>query len=130
MTPSSCGEGLAEHSSFPTALAELLEAMATMLAVHTDALDPIEENAQAEHRAYRVLIDQHRQASDLLSKMGRQMATCRDLPPAKHDPEAASSRRVLEAFETVVKHEREILALLEKRVQEHQRMLVELVAAG
>jgi hypothetical protein len=126
----SCGGGLAEHASLHTKLAELLASVAETLAVHTNALDATEEHAQVERRAYRRLIDEHRRAAELLSAIGHDMASYRDLPAAKHDPKAMASPKALEAFEEVVKREREMLALLEKRVLDDQKMLVEMVVAS
>jgi hypothetical protein len=130
MNRRSCGIGLAEHSSLPTKLAALLGSVAETLAVHTHALDPTDASARAELDAYRRLVDEHRRAAELLSTIGKEMEGYRDLPVAKHTPEAASSRRALEAFEDVVKRERELLALLEEKVRTDQKMLVEMVVAS
>jgi hypothetical protein len=130
MKTASCGGGLAEHSVLPTKIAELLGSVAETLSVHTSSLDETEKNAQTERRVYRKLIDEHRHAAEILSAIGEEMASYRDLPPAKHDPKAMASPKALEAFEEVVKREREILALLEKKVENDQKVLLEMVVAA
>jgi hypothetical protein len=130
MNRSSCGGGLAEHSALPKKIAELLSSVAETLSVHTSSLDETEKNAQTERHVYRKLIDEHRHAAEILSTIGEEMASHRDLPPAKHDPKAIASPQALEAFEQVVKREREILALLEKRIERDQKILLEMVVAA
>jgi hypothetical protein len=123
----SCGGGLAEHATLPTKLAELFGSVAETLAVHTTSLDPTEENARMERAAYERLIEEHRRAAEVLSAIGQDLASCRDMPAATHDRKTVSSKQALEAFEDVVKREREILALLEKRVEDDQKTLLEMV---
>jgi hypothetical protein len=128
MTRTSCGAGLAEHSAVPTKIAALLASMAEMLSVHTGSLDATDENALIERGAYRKLIDAHRRAAEMLSATGAEMARCRDLPPATHDLEAVASAKARAVFEDVVKRERELLALLERRVENDEKMLLDMAA--
>jgi hypothetical protein len=130
MSRQSCGGGLAEHSTLPAKLAELFGSVAETLQVHTASLDPNEENARTERAAYQRLIGEHRRAAELLSRLGDEMASCRDLPAAAHDPKTVASAEALEAFEDVVKREREILALLERKVEDDQKRLLEMVVAS
>ena len=64
-----------------------------------------------------------------LKVTAEQMAGYRKLPMGKHDREAMTSPRVLEAFDTFVKRERELLALLQGRLSQDEEMLSAIAAA-
>jgi len=53
-----------------------------------------------------------------------------DLPMGRHDQEARSFPKVREVFEEFVTLEQELRALLQKRLEEDRRMLVEMAGAG
>jgi hypothetical protein len=125
-----CGKGLAEHSALPAKLGELTAAVAEILEVHTGALDLSDENSRKERDAYLELAKQHRQAAAQLQTTAKQMAGYRDLPIGKHDPKAMSGPKPLAAFEELVRLEQELLALLQKRVEQDRQMLVEMGGAG
>jgi len=118
-----CGQGLAEHSSLHLKLGELTEAMALQLELHTKALDLDDENARNEHSAYRGLVQKHRDVAMRLRTISEAMAGYRDLPMGKHDMQVMQSRELFGAFEDLVKVERELLTLLDKQVGEHEQML-------
>lgn len=80
-------------------------AVAKNLEVHMKALDLTDVNSKQEHDAYR------------------------DLPMGRHDQKAMSTPEILEAFEKFVKVEQELLALLQRRVEQDQRMLTEMGGA-
>jgi hypothetical protein len=124
----SCGPGLAEHSALPAKLAKLFASLAHNLEAHAKALEPSDEAAKVERRAYLNLVAEHRKVAQQLSKTAEAMARYRELPPAKHDAEVMRSREILEAFEDFVKRERDVFAVLERRIEADQKMLVEMVA--
>jgi hypothetical protein len=120
---STCGQGLAEHSTTPAKLGELIDAVAGNLEAHMTALDRTDPDAEQEHSAYRALADQHREIALRLTALGEEMASYRDLPMARHDEQALSAPSTVAAFENLVRVEQELLELLQKRVHEHRMML-------
>jgi hypothetical protein len=118
-----CGQGLAEHSSLPAKLGELTASAAGILEVHLQALDPEDEAARREHGVYLRLVQQHRQTAGELAATGRDMAAQRLLPMGAHDPTVMSSPGAVAAFERFVEAERELLALLQERLPQDQKML-------
>jgi hypothetical protein len=125
-----CGQGLADHSSLHLKLGELTEAMALQLELHTQALDLGDENARNEHSAYQGLVQKHRDVATRLQALGEVMAGYRDLPEGKHDMQVMRSRELVTAFEDLVQVEQELLTLLDKQVGEHQQMLGVMVDAA
>jgi protein subunit release factor A len=125
-----CGYGIAAHAALPAKLGELTDAVAGSLEVHLPALDLKEENARKEHRVYLRLVRLHRQAAARLQVIGTEMAGQRDLPMGRHDQRAMASADVVKAFEQVVTAEQELLALLQERLEQDRRLLVEMRAAG
>ena len=123
MSEQTCGKGLAEHSVFPARFGDFLAAMAQNLEVHLIALDPADQTTQPERNAYLRLTRESRRIADELRALAAEMASYRDLPMGRHDPAALSSPPVVEAFATLLKLERELLALLEKSIERGQQML-------
>ena len=121
-----CGQGLADYSLLPARLGELIACVAEVIEAHTGALVSNDEATQKELGVYLKLTRQHREIGALLEATGEEMAGHRDLPMGKHDPKAMSSPRPVEAFQSLVKAEEDLLALLQKRVEEDRRMLVEM----
>jgi hypothetical protein len=124
-TPQTCGRGLAEHSALPTKLAELTANVAENLEVHMTALDLDDEDARREHGVYEKLTLAHRDLAERLRATGEEMAASRDLPMGRHDEAALSSPKILEVFQRMVQTERELLGLLQTRVEQHQQMLAQ-----
>ena len=118
-----CGKGLAEHAALPAKLAELIGALADNLERHLATLDLTDENARKEHAAYRLLTREHRTIAEQLRAVAAHMASYRDLPMGRHDENALSDPRLLEAFRAFVNTELELQALLEQSVQRDQAML-------
>jgi hypothetical protein len=83
--PTTCGQGLAEHSKLPAKLAELLAALAENLELHQRALDLTDPNSRAEHIAYQKLEHAFRKIATELGAAAKAMAGYRDLPMGKHD---------------------------------------------
>jgi hypothetical protein len=123
---STCGEGLAENSRVPAKFGELTAAMAENLEVHLQSLDLTDENARREHDAYQDLAKQYREIAARLRATGAEMASYRDLPMGRHDPQAMASPEVVAAFEKFVKLEHELLELVQDRVNQDQHMLSEM----
>ena len=122
----SCGEGLAEHSVLPAKLAELIASQGENLEVHMKALDRTDENAGREYGVYLKLVQEHRRIAALLEATAEGMSASRDLPMGRHDAKAMSSPAVVEAFERFVEIERELVGLLQERVQQDARLLAEM----
>jgi len=125
-----CGRGLAEHAELPARLAEVTEAMADNLQVHMAALELDDEPARQEHAVYLRLVEEQRQTAGRLRAVAGEMAAARDLPMGRHDEQAMTSPEVGDAFQRFVKAKRELLALLERMVEQDQRMLAEMGGAG
>ena len=125
-----CGKGLAEHSSLPAKLGELIDALADNLALHRKALDLRDENARKEDQAYRLLVAEQRAIAAQLEATARHMAGYRDLPMGAHDEQAMRKPELLAGFEVFVKIEQELLALLHAAVERDQQMLAGIRGAG
>ena len=121
--PPTCGQGLAEHSRLPLALAELLDHMAENLEVHVDTLDLTDEHARTERDVWVRVAEQHRSIAVQLRTNGGLMAQYRELPMASHALEALSSSRVVGAFERFVAAEQAVATLLAAWVEHDQAML-------
>jgi hypothetical protein len=125
-----CGQGLAAHSELPAKLAELTAAVGDVLDVHSKALDPEDESTRPEQAAYERLVEEHREIAAGLQAIGEEMVGYRDLPMGRHDPAALSSPEAVAAFERVVHLERDLLTLLEQRIEEERELLDEMRRAG
>jgi hypothetical protein len=121
-----CGRGLAEHSALPAQLAEVIEAMASNLQVHMQALELDDEPARQEHAVYLRLAEEQRQTAARLRAVASEMAAARDLPMGRHDAQTMSSPEVGDAFLRFVKAKQELLDLLQGMVEEDRRMLAEM----
>jgi hypothetical protein len=126
MDQQTCGRGLAEHAALPARLADVTEAMADNLQVHLTALELDDEPARQEHAVYLRLAEEQRQAAARLRAVAGEMAAARDLPMGRHDTQVLASPEVGDAFQRFVKAKRELLALLERMVEQDQRMLAEM----
>lgn len=118
-----CGKGLAEHSTLPAKLAELVSAMVENLEIHQTSLDLTDENARKELDAYVKLAKEFRDIAARLQATAEHMAGYRNLPMGRHDRQALAGPKVVKAFETFVRLERELLALLQSSVERDQKML-------
>jgi hypothetical protein len=118
-----CGQGLAANAVLPAKLAELLAARAEVLERHAKALDRTDPNAQPELEAYANLARAHRSVASELTSLANEMAGCRDLPMARHDLAVmASPEGQMEAFRRFVAIERELLALLQTKLEEEEAL--------
>jgi uncharacterized protein (DUF2336 family) len=125
-----CGQGVADNAVLPALLAEVTEAMASNLQVHMAALELDDEPARQEHAVYLRLTEEHRQASARLRGISQEMAAARDLPMGRHDQQAMSSPEVAEAFQRLVRAKQELLALLQRMVEQDQGMLAKMGGPG
>jgi hypothetical protein len=118
-----CGEGLAERSRLPLALAELFDRAAENLEVHVDTLHLTDERARTERDVWLRVAEQHRAIAVQMRTIAELMGVYRDMPAGAHDAEALSSARVAGAFERFVAAEQEAAALLEDWVERDQERL-------
>jgi hypothetical protein len=125
-----CGKGLAENAALPAKLSELTASVADILEAHMPALDLTDERSRREYEAYRRLVEDHRRASLQLEGIGKQMAGYRDLPMGRHDEKAMAASAVVESFQRFVELEQELLALLQRRVEQDRQMLVTMGVPG
>jgi hypothetical protein len=125
-----CGQGLAEHSVLPAKLGELIASLAEILELHMKALDLTDENSRKEHAAYLALSREYRKIAAQLQATAKQMAGYQDLPIGRHDEKAMSSPQIRGAFEKFVTREQELEGLLQNRIDEDRRLLIEMVGAG
>jgi uncharacterized protein YndB with AHSA1/START domain len=117
-----CGKGLAAHAALPEQLGALLSAMGQLLENHTRSL-PIENaNAMLEREAYdRLIKDQHVVATSL-KELAAVMRSYRGLPIAPHDASVLADQRSLHVFDSFIQAEEDVLALLQRSVDEHHAM--------
>jgi hypothetical protein len=118
-----CGKGLAENAVLPRAMGRVAFAMAGVLECHIKALDVKDPAGRKEYDAYRRLIDDFRGVAPHLRTVAEQMAGYRDLPMASHDAKAMASPDAREALKTLVDVEQEMLAVLQKQVDEFRGIL-------
>jgi hypothetical protein len=104
-------------------MGELLASLARILEAHMRALDPGDIDARKELDAYAELVTTHRDIADRLSGIAVRMADYRALPMAKHDEATMSDSVAHKAFEGFVRHERELVTLLQQQLKEEQEML-------
>jgi hypothetical protein len=126
MDEQTCGRGLAEHSVLPAQLAEVTDAMADNLQAHMQALELDDEAARQEHAVYLRLAEEERQTAARLRAVAGEMAAARDLPMGRHDTQTMASPEVADAFQRFVKAKQELLVLLQRMVEQDQRMLAEM----
>jgi hypothetical protein len=124
-----CGKGLAANSGLPAKLGELAAAMAQVLEVHIQALDPTDSNAGAEHQAYLKLAREYRAVAERLQALAGEMAGYRDLPMARHNFQVMSGPEPAEAFDRFVRIEEELLSFLENRLEQDRGMLLQMERA-
>jgi hypothetical protein len=120
-----CGQGLAERSQLPKALAELFDRSAENLEFHVDALRLSDDRARTERDVWLRVAEQHRVLAVQMRTIAELMGLNRDLPAARHDPEVLSSPRVVGAFKRFVAAEQEVAALLEEWVERDRERLRE-----
>lgn len=121
--PTTCGQGLAEHSAVPAKMAELIGALAENLEVHRKALDSNDENSRKEDAAYRELAHDYREIAERLGAAAAGMAEYRDLPMGAHDMAVLSAPEVRRAFESFVKVEEELLDRLREGAERDRALL-------
>lgn len=127
--PRTCGRGLAERSVLPASLAELTSAMADVLHAHQASLDLEDPDSRAEHEAYVLLEGSFRTIAAHLKATGERMAGYRDLPMGAHDREVLASDRNIDTFAAFTKTEREAVTLLQRSLDQDERMLDEMRGA-
>ena len=119
-----CGKGLAANAVLPARLAELLTVQAEVLERHVQAIDLTDPHGQAELDAYTALARAHRASAAELAKLAEQMASYRDLPMARHDMSVMTNPQgQMEAFRRFVAIEQQIMAVLQAKLQEDQKLL-------
>ena len=72
-----CGKGLAASAVLPERLGAVMSAMAEVLHVHMEALDPEDDASKREHEAYRRVSQQLGQVASQLDALAREMAARR-----------------------------------------------------
>ena len=117
-----CGIGVAQHAAIPAKIAVLFEGLAETLELHRKMLMLEDENAREENCVYRDLAANWEQIATLVANAASQMAAQRDLPMGAHDETAWRDEHV-NAFETFVKAEARLLALLRVSVERDEAML-------
>ena len=119
-----CGEGLAANAVLPAKLAELMAARAEVLKRHTRALDLTDAAAQKELDAYTSLERAHRDVASGLADLAEEMASYRNLPMGRHDMTVMTDPKgQMEAFRRFVAEERELLALLQTKLEAEEELL-------
>ena len=125
-----CGMGLAEHAVLPAKMGELMASVAENLELHKEALDFNDSTSKKEYDAYLELAGDHREIAGKLETTARKMAGYWDLPMGKHDQHVMSAPKIVASFQKLVRIEEELVALLQKRVEQDHRLLNEAIGAG
>lgn len=118
-----CGKGLAASAVLPERLGAVTAAMAEVLRVHMEALDPEDDDASLEHEAYDRVSEQLGHVASQLDALAREMAAYQDLPMGRHDMDAMSRPIVRERFASFVKRKRELLTMLQEADETDREML-------
>jgi hypothetical protein len=121
-----CGKGLAASAVLPERLGTVLAAMAEVLRVHMEALDPEDDASQREHEAYRSVSQQLGQMASHLDVLAREMIAYRDLPMGRHDMEAMNRPIVRESFASFVARKQDLLTLLQGMAESDREMLAQM----
>ena len=123
-----CGIGLAQHATIPARMAVMFEGLADTLELHRRMLVPGDPNARKEDAVYRDLAARWKRIAELVAEAARQMAAQRELPMGAHD-ETAWGEAHLRAFETFVKGQSQVLALLRVAAERDEKMLASMQKA-
>jgi hypothetical protein len=119
-----CGKGVAASADLPARLAALMATRGEVLERHSRALDLTDPNSRQEFEAYTDLVRRHRDVAAALDSLAQQMRGCRDLPMGRHDFAAmAAPDGQMEAFRRFVGLERELVAFLEAKLVDEEKML-------
>lgn len=121
-----CGKGLAERAALPAKLADIATAMSRIMELHQRGLVMTDAASQPEADAYANLETDFRAAADQLRALGDRMAGYRDLPMAKHDMAALSTRQNIDAFAQFVRVERELLDYVKEALARDEAMLAQM----
>ena len=121
-----CGKGLAASSMLPAALGAVAASLSEVLVAHQASLDVTDADAKREHDAYQDIADAHRLIAAQLDAAAKRMAAYQDLPMGPHDVKVIAGPRAVNAFVHFVQREEELLALLQRRLEEDRAMLAEM----
>src|SRR5687768_17638173 len=118
-----CGKGLAANAVLPAKLAELIAAQGEVLKRHARALDPADATAQAELDAYTRLERAHGAVARELASLAEEMASYRNLPMCRHNMTVITDPKgQTEAFRRFLAMERELLALLQAKLEAEEKL--------
>lgn len=120
---STCGQGLAQTAVVPQLIGDLMNAVADNLVAHLPMLVAGDEASQHERRVYEHLAGRHRDAAAMLQAIATEMATHQDMPLGQHDFEAMSRGDVVDALESMVRAEAQLVERLERHLAEHRAMV-------
>ena len=118
-----CGKGLAENAKLPARLASVISALAENLELHMGTLDQSDANSRRELEAYAHLGQSFRRIGSDLAATSQEMAGYRDLPMGRHDEQALANPKLVQAFENLVREDRELGTLVQQRLEGHDAML-------
>ena len=117
------GKGLAEQSFLPARLGVLMASVAENIELHMKALDLKDKNIKREHRAYAKLAKEHRDISASLQAIAGEMEGYRDQAQGRPNEDILSDPKILAAFEKFMKAERQLIAVLKKRMYQDSKTL-------
>ena len=119
----SCGQGLASRATLPAALSEVAVALAEVLSCHERSVVSNDASSTAELQAYEVISARFRASASMLRSAAELMLGARGLPAARHDTAVLRSPENAAAFERFVASERELLALMQKALEQDGAIL-------
>jgi hypothetical protein len=120
---STCGQGLAQTALVPQLIGDLMNAVADNLSAHLPMLVAGDEASQHERRVFELLAGSYRDAAGMLHTIATEMATHQDMRMGQHDFEAMSPGDVMEALESLISAEAQLVEQLEQHLAEHRAMV-------
>jgi hypothetical protein len=121
--PMTCGRGMTARASLPAQAAELMRALAEVLAVHQTSLERTDESAARELEAYSRVEGSVRAAAAQLESAADLFRACRELPAAPHDVSVLGGANAVGAFRSFVDVEERTLELLRATLEQDRNVL-------
>jgi len=100
-----------------------MASVAENLELHMKALDVKDKNIRSQCKAYAKLAKEHRDISASLQAIAGEMEGYEDQAHSRPAEDILSDPKILAAFEKFMKAERELIAVLKKRMHQDSKML-------
>ncbi len=117
------GKGLTGDAFLPAKLSALMASVAENLELHIKALDLKDKNASKEYKTFANLAREHRNIAASLRAIAGEMEGDGGLAKGQHNEEVLSDPKILAAFGTFMKAEKDLIVLLKKRMHRNSKLL-------